>query len=131
MIIVPPNQTIKVEIEDATFWVNPLTSQQRQEILNFKRTKSGEPEVDVFEMSKRALKYGLKKAQGLLLPDGSEFKLKYEDGYLCDEHCTLLVDASAAVHTLALKLSQGIAPETGPGIKVSYEAPSKKKSRKG
>lgn len=130
MIIVPPNQTIKVEIEDACFWVNPLTSQQRQEILNFKKTKSGETEVDVFEMSRRALKYGLKKAEGLLLPDGKEFKLKFEDGFLCDEHCSLLVDASAAVHTLALKLSQGITPQTGPGVKVTYESASKKKSRR-
>lgn len=132
MIIIPPNQTIKVEIEDACFWINPLTSQQRQEMLQYKFNKAGEPVVDTTQMSRLALKFGLKKATGLLLPDGKEFKLKFDDnGYLDDEHCEILVNSSAMVHTLALRLAQGMAVETGPGIKVSYEGPpAKKKSRK-
>lgn len=129
MIIIPPDQTIKVEIDDATFWLSPLTSQQRQDLMVFKTVKSGEAQVDTYEMSKRALKYGLKKAKGLRLPDGSEFKLRFEDDGLCDEHCSLLVDASVVVHTLALKLAQGISLETGPGVKVTYEG-TKKKTRR-
>lgn len=132
MIIIPPGHTIKADIQDASFWITPLTSQQRQEMLHYKKTKAGEDVVDTYTMSKLALKYGLKKAKGLLFPDGTEFKLEFDNnGHLVDEHCALLVDSSTMVHTLALKLAQGIALETGPGVTVTYSGANKKKSRRG
>lgn len=139
MIVFQPNQLIKVQIEEATFWVRALTWQQRQEIMQFKRTVSGQVELDTFMMAKLALKYGLRRAEGLLNPDGSEFKLVFEsrpddvDGVsavLCDEHCDLLLNCSMQVHALALKLSQGIVIKSQEGVKVTYEGDGSKKKKK-
>lgn len=134
MLIVPPSQVIKAQIEDATFWINPLTAMQRQEVMHFQKTEAGEVVADTSKMAVTALKYALKKAEGLLLPDGSEFKLEKDaDGFVKEEHCQLLLDASTAVNNLALRLAQGMVIKTGPGVEVTYEGKTstKKKSRKG
>lgn len=130
MIVFQPNQLIKIQIEDANFWITPLTWQQRQEIMTFKKTVSGEVEVDTLSMAKLALKYGLKKAQGLLLPNGDEFQLDFsDDGKLIDEHCDLLLNSSVHVHAMALKLSHGIILKSQDGVTVTYEGDGSKKKK--
>lgn len=130
MIVFQPNQLIKVQIEDASFWITPLTWQQRQEIMTFKRTVAGVPEVDTLSMAKLSLKFGLKKAKGLLNPDGSEFELDFsDDGKLSDEHCDLLLNSSVQIHAMALKLSHGIVLKSHDGVTVTYEGEESKKKK--
>ena len=124
MLIIPPGQLVRVQIDDATFTITPLSAQQRQEITQYKKTKSGEPQVDHNAMACLALKHGLKEARGLKLLDGSDFKLKFEDGKLCDEHCQLLIDSTVTVYHFALKMSQGQIQDTA-GVEILSEGKKK------
>ena len=129
MIIIPAGQQILVEIEDAKFWITPLTSGQRAEITHFKKNKAGEMVVDTEKLASLALKYGLNKAEGLILADGTELELDFSSGQLSDEHCDLLINCSVQIHLLAVKLSQGSVPMMD-GVKVTIPGSKKKKKRK-
>ena len=130
MIIIPPGQEVLLEIDDAKFWITPLTSGQRNEITHFITNKAGEQVVDTDRQSRLALKYGLKRAKGIYLPDGTEFKLDFSEGFLSEKHCNILIESSVLVHLMALKLSQGSVPMSE-GIKVTMPGSKKKKRKKG
>jgi len=128
MVIIPPGQEILVEIDDAKFWITPLTAGQRAEIMHFKKNKAGELEVDTEKLALLSLKYGVKKIEGIKNLDGSNFKFDFTDnGRLSDKHCNILIQSSILVQSMALKMAQGnLQPSVGVTIK---QVPSKKKPR--
>lgn len=99
--------------------------------MHFRKTVAGQVEVDTAAMARLSLKHGLKKAKGLLNPDGSEFQLDFsDDGKLIDEHCDILLNCSVQVHALALKLSQGIILKSQDGVKITYDDDQASKKKK-
>lgn len=77
-IIYKTTDRIPVKISDITVFISPLTYAQKEEIQNaFMQNK-------VFEASRLAIKYAVKKLDGVSLSDGSSYTLELENGALTD-----------------------------------------------
>lgn len=88
MKIIRTTDRIKLTIEDAVFYLAPLTYDQRAEVGAQYRREGG-TEVkdyqDMIKIGKLYLKYALKDVEGIETLEGEKYKLKFENNLLSDE----------------------------------------------
>jgi len=83
-----PSDKVPVKIGEFTFYVCPLTLDQKGTINSFGHMEGGEFKADPIKVTKAYLKYSLKGFEGpdVCYPDGSKFELKFdESGLLSDQ----------------------------------------------
>jgi len=93
---------IKVQIEDVTFWLAPLTYEQKKQIMS-PMTRKDTTQLDGgMEMIKQAVKMSVKKAEGLE-DDNGVYQLRFDEktGYMTDE----CVDDLANIPSIGKKLT--------------------------
>ena len=85
MIIFKTTDRVPVKIADVTFWISPLTLDQRRQINDLTKLSGGAEKVDGFSAAEYYVKFGVKSIDGLTLADGSAYQCAYgEDGTLDD-----------------------------------------------
>lgn len=85
MIIFKTTDKVPVKIAEVTFWISPLTLDQRRQINDFTKTQGGVEKVDGFSAAEYYVKFGVKAIDGLTLADGSSYQCSYcDDGTLDD-----------------------------------------------
>lgn len=83
MIIYRLTDRIPVKIEGLTFWISPLSQEQKINLLECRKMEGGKEVVDGVKRALLSIKYALKKVDGLKCSDGSAYQVKLdEDGML-------------------------------------------------
>lgn len=87
MIVYRPSDRIPVKISELTFWLAPLTFQQKVHMEDLAMQVQGKKIVDLAQLSFLSVKYCLKILDGdIKYSDGSQFKLEFDkDGILTDD----------------------------------------------
>jgi hypothetical protein len=133
MIVYPVDKEIEVVISGARFWFKPLTIGQRAELLQFKKTVSGEDVVDTEKMTVRTLQLALKRLSGVKLSDGSDFELESNsEGSLTESCAQTLLNASTSLLFFTVRLANGTIDTSIEGVEINPGKPCgvKKKTPK-
>ena len=85
MIIFKTTDKVPVKIADLTFWISPLTLDQRRQINDLTKTQGGVEKVDGFSAAEYYIKFGVKAIDGLTLADGSNYQCGYNDDGTLDD----------------------------------------------
>lgn len=109
MVVYRITDRIPVKIGDATFWLAPLSSEQKSRIFALAITKSGTSIENAFKGAVLTMQFSLKKLEGVMTATGEPYELEFgEDGMLteqcAEELCSL--GAGAQIIKLAIKWAQ-------------------------
>ncbi len=133
-IVYRKNDVIKVKVHDIEVHLNPLTHHQKNKIQSL--LVSGNVD-SLMAGATMAIKCAIKDVKGLTLPDGSEYRLSFENGQVTDESLDDLMNlqCQGELSSVCIQLVNGIPDdfinnETGevlPGVKILRDGNSSKK----
>lgn len=84
--IIKMSDRIKLSVKDVTFWIAPLSKEQKAEASNCTTiTHGGTTTIDLFSAQAVYIKYGLKKVEGLEDHHGNKYKLSFENECLTED----------------------------------------------
>ena len=138
MKIYRPTDRIPAQIGKLTFWLAPLTNDQKFEAAAFTTMKAGQQVLDHIRRTRWAIKYGVKRVDGLdnfQFSTGEPLSVEFEEsGCLTDESVELLIELENSIEfaLAANACLTGIREGMDiPGVTVEWEkveaGPSKKK----
>ena len=113
---------IPVKIGEITFWLSPMKWEHKILVANAIKTKSGDTHVTASQ-AKVAIKYCLKKVDGLQNHDGTELVLDMDaEGVLTDDAVedVLLLESVPSLVTLALSWINGPTEIDLDGVTVDF-----------
>jgi hypothetical protein len=133
-ILYRPSDIVPVKVDDITVNISPLTFEQKMKIKSaILENKSDGPMLG----AKLACQYAIKSVSGIILPDGSDYKLSRENDKLTDECWDDLhnIKETQKLITICLALLNGmpeefIDPQSGKkleGVKIIEDSKGKKK----
>jgi hypothetical protein len=73
MVIYRLTDRIPVKIAELTFWLSPLSYEQKVNLLDCKKMVGGEEVSDNAKRARLAIKYGIKGIEGVTCADGSAY----------------------------------------------------------
>ncbi len=106
------SERIEVQIEDVTFWIKPLTFDEKKEVVSSTKREGGSVFADKYVIVKTALKKSVKKAKGLESEDG-EYELKFDDNGELKDSC---IDDLANIPSIGPKLVMIAGANAGDGL---------------
>jgi len=74
MVIYRLTDRIPAKIADLTFWLSPLSFEQKVNLMECKKMEGGVEVVDGLKKARLAIKYGIKGVDGLTNADGSKYE---------------------------------------------------------
>lgn len=96
MIVYRLTDRIPVKIGEVTFWISPLSHEQKITLMGFLRVRAGEEIQDSLRAAAYALKVSVKAVDGLTLADGSKYELSHEGNALTDDCVAELTQLTGA-----------------------------------
>jgi len=125
MIIYRLTDRIPVKIGELTFWVSPLSYEQKVNLQECRKMEGGQEVVDHGARARLAIKYGVKEIQGIECADGSPYQPKMDsDGTLSME----AVDELSALNSLKELVmvcmsvaARGVPDSEIPGVEVDLK----------
>jgi hypothetical protein len=85
MIIYRLTDRIPLKIAELTFWVSPLSYEQKSNLLECKKMEGGKEVIDGGRRARLAIKYALKRVDGLMGSDGKPYEVVMDGSALSDE----------------------------------------------
>jgi hypothetical protein len=124
MIIYRLTDRIPCKIGELTFWLSPLSYEQKMNLLECKKMEGGKEVVDGHKRARLSLKYGIKKVEGLSCADGSPYVPSVgPDGILVDEAVDEIMglDCLNALVTVCVGLLNGVSDPKLEGVEVDFK----------
>lgn len=121
---------IKVQISDVTFWLSPLSADQKAELMSQTKIVKGEEKTDGWKVTLLTLKYSIKAIEGLVDVDDEPYQLSFDPDGTLSLDCVnelMQIECSTDLMLAATSLMNKIKDPELPGVKVTLPA-SKKKS---
>ena len=78
MYLFSKTDRIPVVIDEVTFWIAPISNEQKADIASIVGFDGGEKSIDREKMYRACLKYSVKRVDGVLLPAGGKFQVKLD-----------------------------------------------------
>jgi hypothetical protein len=131
--IVRITDRLPVIVDGVTFYVAPLSSGAKAELLQAIEEKGGESKFDTVKYIKTLIKHCLKAIEGLEDMHGEPYKLSFDDSGLLTEDCveelTQLAQVGKAMGTIA-NFSLNLRIEAQDGVEVQPVLSAEKLSQK-
>lgn len=124
MIIYRLTDRIPVKIAKLTFWIAPLSFEQKSNLLDCKKMEAGKEVVDGGKRAKLALQYAIKKVDGLKCSDGTDYALKMDEaGNLSDESVDELsgLNCLGPLVSVCLGLMNGVSDMKVEGVEINLK----------
>jgi hypothetical protein len=74
MVIYRLTDRIPCKIGELTFWLSPLSHEQKVNLLECKKMEGGQEVVDNVRRARLAMKYGIKEVEGVSCADGTPYR---------------------------------------------------------
>lgn len=116
MIVYRLTDRIPAKIGGLTFWLAPLSFEQKANLLDCRKMEGGVEVVDSAKRCRLSIKYALKKVEGLKCADGSDYMLEMgPDGVLTDDAVNevMSLDCMVKLVSACMSLLGGV---SDPGI---------------
>lgn len=86
MILYRTTDRIPVRIGGVTLWVAPLSRHEKMQLMAFQTLESGERVIDQVALMANAVRFSVRKVEGVQNPDGSPYELEIgPDGYMTEQ----------------------------------------------
>lgn len=123
MIVYRITDRIPIQIGDVTFWVSPLSFEQRNQIAGLATMRGGVENIDNLKVVSAVLKYSLKEVQGLKTASGDDYALEVQNNELSDECLGDLLQLSCAEKLMiaASQLAAQIKEHKIDGVKIDLK----------
>lgn len=113
---------IPVKLGEVTFWLGPISHEQRTKIFSFVKPEGSPEKTDHVALSNTALRFSIKGIEGVEYPDGSPYQLSFDsDGGVSDECLSELMQLEAMPKIIALCsqfLTQGFGNGSVEGVEI-------------
>ena len=131
MYLFTKEDRVPVKIGDVTFWIAPLDNDERAEISTAVTNQGGTKRVDVKKLYQLYLKYAVKRIDGVKMPNGKPWKIKFtKTGHLTEDSLDKLLTLACApqLAQVALDLFTEIKESKIEGVEVDIKGtiPEKK-----
>lgn len=125
MIVYRTTDRVPVKVAGLTFWVSPLSFEQKAKIFDLISRDGGVEVVKGLASVQMLLKFSVKEVEGLQNPDGTEFKVDLDsDGNLDDDCVDILLnlpDFGKISQLLQTWLQQEIKDPGIEGVEVDFK----------
>jgi hypothetical protein len=112
---------IKVQIDDVTFEISPLTVMQKADIKGLVKRQGGEVVSGGDQMVREAIRQSVKSVSGLVCVNGEPYVLAFKDGVLTDE----AVDDLSNIPSVSEKLVVTVGAHVGDTMAAITDAQKK------
>ena len=93
LIVYEADTLVEAKIGDISFYLKPLTYEEKAKISSLQSMKSGEVDDNQMRATFFAIKYSMRNCKGLIKTDGSEYKFKFDpDGYISNESVDTIIN---------------------------------------
>lgn len=125
MIVFRTTDRIPVKIGELTFWVSPLSFEQKNQVFNLISRDGGEELIKGLQSVQMVLRFSVKDVEGLENPDGTPFKVDLDSEGNLDADCVdvllNLPDFGKLSQVLKTWMEQEIKDPKIEGVEVDFK----------
>ena len=105
MVIYRLTDRIPVKVGTVTFWLSPLSAEQKGNLLSLTSKAAGHEREESLKGAVLTIRYSLKKLEGVENADGTPYELQFgEDGLVTEESAIEVISLQASSKVIALAL---------------------------